>query len=81
MGLSSACSETWPTKTKLRVADEILTFLEDASLENKHIDKASTSSRPKELERNLCKQVLVKRHVRDPLLGSSKFTVRYLAAG
>ena len=44
------------------------------------IDKARTSSWPEELEQHLCKQVLVKRHVRDPLLGSSKFTVRYLGS-
>ena len=38
--MSSECSEPWPTKTKLRVADEILTFLEDAAFENEQIDMA-----------------------------------------
>ena len=38
--MSSECSEPWPTKTKLRVADEILTFLEGAAFENEQIDMA-----------------------------------------
>ena len=40
MGLSSECSEPWPTKTKLRVAGEILPFLEDAAFENEQVDMA-----------------------------------------
>ena len=39
-GLSPECSEPRPLQTKLRIADEILTFLAEAALEIEQIDKA-----------------------------------------
>ena len=91
IGLSSECSEPWPTKTKLRVADEILTFLEGAAFENEQIDMAMAAVG---IARNLKKEenVIVARGVgatsvqaglgqatsQGPFAGSSKFTVRYL---
>ena len=56
--MSSECSEPWPTKTKLRVADEILTFLEGAAFENEQIDVAMAAmgiaGNLKKEENNIC---------------------------
>ena len=88
MGLSSECSEPWPTKTKLRVADEILTFLEDAAFENERIDMAMAAMGIAWENAIVARGVgatsvqagLGQATCQGLFAGSSKFTVRYLGS-
>ena len=69
-GVSGGCSEPRPLSTKLRVANEILTFLRDAAIENERIDKAMPATG---IAQNLKKEknVIVDQNMCDKVLGQA----------